>query len=44
MYSMVLFIVDTSFSGVLRSGHSPTSAALRWSAIMALSARPVNVT
>ena len=28
-YSMSLFMVETSFSGVLGSGHSPMSAELR---------------
>ena len=29
MYSIVLFMVETSLIGVFRSGHSPTETALR---------------
>ena len=44
MYSMVLFMVERSLSGVFRSGHRPMSALLRYSAIATRSTRPVKVT
>ena len=44
MYSMVLFIVDTSFSGFLGSGEMPTSAVERIAATSASGIRPVKVT
>ncbi len=44
MYSMVLFIVDTSFSGFAGSGPRPTAAVRRYFSIVAASALPVKVT
>ena len=44
MYSMVLFIVDTSFSGFFGSGESPISAVERIRATNSSGARPVNST
>ena len=44
MYSMVLFMVDTSLSGFFGSGDSPTSAVDRICATSSSGARPVNST
>lgn len=44
LYSMVLFIVETSLSGLSGSGEIPISALERYSLIIRASARPVNVT
>ena len=44
MYSMVLFMVETSFNGFLGSGEIPTSAVERMAATSASGMRPVKVT
>ena len=44
MYSMVLFMVETSFSGFFGSGEIPTSAEESIAATSASGIRPVNVT
>ena len=44
MYSIVLFIVDTSLSGFFGSGDRPTSAVDRMRATSSSGARPVNST
>ena len=44
MYSMVLFMVDTSLSGFLGSGDKPMSAVERMSRTTSSGARPVNST
>ena len=44
MYSIVLFIVETSLSGLSGSGESPTSAVDRISKTVSSGIRPVNVT
>ena len=44
MYSMVLFMVDTSLSGLRGSGERPTSAVERTACTVSSGARPVNST
>ena len=44
MYSIVLFIVETSLSGFFGSGERPTSAVDRIRATKSSGARPVNST
>ena len=44
MYSMVLFMVETSFSGFFGSGEIPTSAVERMADTSASGMRPVKVT
>ena len=44
MYSMVLFIVETSLSGFFGSGHSPTSAVESTFATVSSGTRPVSST
>ena len=44
MYSIVLFIVDKSFSGFFGSGHNPRSAVERMRATVSSDTLPVNST